>query len=80
MLESLDVYKEIVSKDFDVSDESNSICQNRLKSYCKKYLVSLGGVQLVDLIITELKCHVTCYDSIPLIGWNYSIQTGEQIL
>ena len=39
-----------------------------------------GGFQLLDLIITELKCHMTCYNSMPLIGWNYSIQTGEQIL
>ena len=39
-----------------------------------------GGFQLLDLILTELKSHMTCYDSMPLIGWNYSIQTGEQIL
>ena len=39
-----------------------------------------GGFQLLDLIITELKSHMTCYNSMPLIGWNYSIQTGEQIL
>ena len=40
----------------------------------------LGGFQLLDLIITELKSHMTCYNSKPLIGWNNSIQTGEQIL
>ena len=40
----------------------------------------IGGFQLVDLIITELKNHMTCFDSMPLIGWNYSIQTGEPIL
>ena len=39
-----------------------------------------GGFQLLDLIITELKSHVTCYNSMNLIGWNYSIQTWEQIL
>ena len=39
-----------------------------------------GGFQLVDLVITELKSHMTCYNASPLIGWNYSIQTGEQIL
>ena len=39
-----------------------------------------GGFQLLDLIITELKSNMTCYNSMPLIGWNYSIQTGEQIL
>ena len=39
-----------------------------------------GGFQLLDLIITELKSRMTCYNSMLLIGWNYSIQTGEQIL
>ena len=27
-----------------------------------------GGFQLLDLIITELKSHMTCYISMPLIG------------
>ena len=27
-----------------------------------------GGFQLLDLIITELKSHLTCYNSMPLIG------------
>ena len=27
-----------------------------------------GGFQLLDLIITELKSHMTCYNSKPLIG------------
>ena len=27
-----------------------------------------GGFQLPDLIITELKSHMTCYNSMPLIG------------
>ena len=40
----------------------------------------LGGFHLLDLIITELKSHMTCYNSMPLIGWNYSIQTGKQTL
>ena len=31
-----------------------------------------GGFQLVDLIITELKSHMTYYNSMPLIGWNYT--------
>ena len=43
-------------------------------------ILDFGGFQLLDLIITELKSHMTCYNSMPLIGWNYSIQTGEQIL
>ena len=42
--------------------------------------IDLGGFQLLDYIITKLKSHVTCYNSMLLIGWNYSIQTGEQIL
>ena len=28
----------------------------------------LGGFQLLDLIIRELKSHITCYKSMPLIG------------
>ena len=28
----------------------------------------MGGFQLLDLIIRELKSHVTCYNSMPLIG------------
>ena len=28
----------------------------------------LGGFQLLDLIIPELKSHMTCYNSMPLIG------------
>ena len=39
-----------------------------------------GVFQLLDLIIKELKSHMTCDNSMHLIGWNYSIQTGEQIL
>ena len=44
------------------------------------YLNNMGRFQLVDLIITELKDHMICYNSMPLIGWNYSIQTAVQIL
>ena len=36
----------------------------------------MGGFELVDLIIMELKNHMTYYNSMPLIGWNYSIQTS----
>ena len=46
----------------------------------KNFTAVTGGFQLLDLIITELKSRMTCYNSMPLIGWNYSIQTGEQIL
>ena len=44
------------------------------------YLSNFEGFQLLDLIIMELISHMTCYNSMHLIGWNYSIQTGEQIL
>ena len=27
-----------------------------------------GGFQLLDLIMTELKSHMTCYNPMPLIG------------
>ena len=29
-----------------------------------------GGFQLLDFIITKLKSHMTCYNSMSLIGWN----------
>ena len=38
------------------------------------------GFQFLDLIITDLKSYMSCYNSMPLIGWNYNIQTREQIL
>ena len=31
-------------------------------------LIHLGDFQLLDLIIMELKSHMTCYNSMPLIG------------
>ena len=59
-------------------------CSNLVESIIHiqkmKFCFFIGGSQLLDLIITELKSHMTCYNSMPLIGWNYSIQTGEQIL
>ena len=36
--------------------------------YLKEADNILGGFQLLDLIIMELKSHMTCYDSMPLIG------------
>jgi uncharacterized protein with PQ loop repeat len=45
-----------------------------------RFLGNQGCFQLEDLIIIELKDHMTCYNSMPLIGWNYSIQPGVQIL
>ena len=38
-----------------------------------------GGFHLVALVIRELKSHMICQNSSPIIGWNYSIQTGDQI-
>ena len=45
-----------------------------IKKCCPKpgpkliFLAMKGGFQLLDLIITELKSHVTFYNSMPLIG------------
>ena len=50
------------------------------RSHLNEPSTEQGGFQLVDLIIKELKDHMTCYNSMPLIGGNCSIQTGEQIL
>ena len=44
------------------------------------FLTQVGGFQLLDLIIMELKSYMTSCNSMPLIGGNSSIQTGEQIL
>ena len=49
----------------------NGICQ--IKGY-------KGGFQLEFVSIDRVINHITCYKSSALIGWNYSIQTGEQIL
>ena len=41
-----------------------------IEKCCPKliFLTMKGGFQLLDLIITELKSHVTWYNSMPLIG------------
>ena len=39
-----------------------------------------GGFQLEFVSISRFINHMTSYNSSALIGWNYSIQTGEQIL
>ena len=39
-----------------------------------------GGFQLEFASISWVINHMTCYNLSALIGWNYSIQTGEQIL
>ena len=39
-----------------------------------------GGFQLEFLSISRVINHMTCYNLSALIGWNYSFQTGEQIL
>ena len=61
--------------------ELNSIwCLAFFDNYTIDHDNDYRGFQFLDLIITELKSHMTCYNSMPLIGWNYSIQTGKQIL
>ena len=44
-----------------------------------RFLGNQGCFQLEDLIITELKDHMICYNSMPLIGCNYSFQTGVTV-
>ena len=39
-----------------------------------------GGFQLKFVSISHVVNHMTCYNLGALIGWNYSIQTREQIL
>ena len=39
-----------------------------------------GGFQLEFVSISWVINHMTYYKSSALIGWNFSIQTGEQIL
>ena len=41
-----------------------------------------GGFELEFASINQVLNHTTCYKfkSLALIGWNYSIQSGEQIL
>ena len=39
-----------------------------------------GGFQLEFVSIIRVINHMTCYKLSALISWNYSIQTGEQIL
>ena len=52
-------------------------CSNCAKGFEYESLLKLhvdyehnnqGGFQLLDLIIMELKSHMTCYNSMPLIG------------
>ena len=40
---------------------------NKVKNVCE-FFGDDGGFQLLDLIIRELKSHMTCYNSMPLIG------------
>ena len=37
-------------------------------SYIVPQVWHKGGFQLLDMIITELKSHMTCYNAMPLIG------------
>ena len=40
----------------------------------------MGGFQLEFVSISQVINHMTCYIFSALNGWNYSVQTGEQIL
>ena len=53
-------------------DPENNENENTLHEY--------GGFHLEFVSISRVINHMTCYKSSALIGWNYSIQTGEQIL
>ena len=43
-------------------------------------LMDHGGFQLEFISTSRVINHMTCYKSSALIGWNQSIQTGDQIL
>ena len=49
-------------------DEKNNDETSEEEEFEKIPKVDEGGFQLLDLIITELKSHMTCYNSMPLIG------------
>ena len=52
-----------------------SLCWDRVKGGCHLQDSSISyGISRVII------SHVICYKFIPLIGWNYSIQTWEQIV
>ena len=54
-----------------------------LKKYFFPFMIVVavkGGFQLGFVSISRVVNHMTCYKFSVLIGWNYSIQTGEKIL
>ena len=64
---SLDVLNAILSTDFWILSKDLEE-ENMLTTPWTMVLRHLRGFQLLDLIITELKSHMTCYNSMPLIG------------
>ena len=46
----------------------NSFGPDLAQAFKVLFLSHVGGFQLVDLIIAELENHMTCYNSMPLIG------------
>ena len=57
----------------DVDCTKKAICEiyqnsQELGQLGERAMHGLGGFQLLDLITTELKSHMTCYNSMPLIG------------
>ena len=51
-----------------------------LKDVRRGILADHGDFQLLDLIITDFKSQMICYNPMPPVGWNNSTQTGGQIL
>ena len=63
--------KEDNFKDIKVNGDSKNAYEkgrNHQCYICTAIFSTLGGFQLLDLIITKLKSHMTCYNSMPLIG------------
>ena len=64
MVENLFVKKNPLQ---DLLSSLNAVISTNERQSCS-WSQDQGGFQLLDLIITELKSHMTCYNSMPLIG------------
>ena len=63
----------------DIEYDVAIIGAGMIGSAAAKY-ASEGCFQLKFVSVSQVINHMTCYISSALIGWNYSIQTEEQIL